>query len=131
MAPSDEGCDEAHCHWDSYRRHVTIQCQRIYQSKRENINLLCTRFNNLKQKNSKLKTLLSIGGWNSGSGMWSEVIFIFPHIKINIKRIIGPVQMALDPAKRKIFVDSCVHMLDRLGVKLLKKTVMKFFLGLL
>merc|ERR1711936_1356006 len=70
LAPSDEGCDEAHCHWDSYRR-----------------------FNNLKQKNSKLKTLLSIGGWNSGSGMWSE--------------------MALDPAKRKVFVDSCVHMLDR------------------
>ena len=23
------------------------------------------------------------------------------------------VKMALDPAKRKIFVDSCVHMLDR------------------
>ena len=120
LAPSDEGCDEAHCHWDSYRRHVTIQCQRIYQSKRENINLLCTRFNNLKQKNSKLKTLLSIGGWNSGSGMWSEVIFIFPHIKINIKRILDLVQMALDPAKRKIFVDSCVHMLDRLVVKLFK-----------
>jgi len=70
LAPSDEGCTGDLCHWDSYRR-----------------------FNNLKQKNPRLKTLLSIGGWNSGSGMWSE--------------------MALDPAKRKIFVDSCVHMLDR------------------
>ena len=83
--------------------------------------MLYTRFNNLKHKNSKLKTLLSIGGWNSGSGMWSEVIFIFHLIKIIFKRILGLVQMALDPAKRKIFVDSCVHMLDRLYVKLFKQ----------
>merc|ERR1712002_59800 len=69
LAPHDEGCDRDHCHYDSFRR-----------------------FNNLKQKNPKLKTLLSIGGWNSGSGQWSE--------------------MALDPAKRKIFVDSCVHFLN-------------------
>jgi len=70
LSPSDEGCDAAHCKYGSY-----------------------DRFNALKQKNPKLKTLLSIGGWNSGSGQWSE--------------------MAMDPAKRKIFVDSCLHMLDR------------------
>merc|ERR1712215_225104 len=65
LAPNDEGCDRDHCHYDSFRR-----------------------FNKLKQKNPKLKTLLSIGGWNSGSGQWSE--------------------MAIDPAKRKTFVNSCV-----------------------
>jgi len=65
LAPWDEGCDGDHCHYDSYRR-----------------------FNQLRQKNPKLKTLLSIGGWNSGSEQWSE--------------------MAADPAKRKIFVDSSV-----------------------
>lgn len=70
LAPWDEGCDAAHCHHDSFRR-----------------------FNALKQKNPALKTLLSIGGWNSGSGQWSE--------------------MAVDPAKRKTFVDSCMHLLDR------------------
>ena len=64
LAPSDEGCDGDHCHWDSYRRFPKIQ-----------IHLVSTffRFNNLKQRNPRLKTLLSIGGWNSGSGMWSEV----------------------------------------------------------
>merc|ERR1712180_97539 len=68
LAPNDEGCDRDHCHYDSFRR-----------------------FNKLKQKNPKLKTLLSIGGWNSGSGQWSE--------------------MAIDPAKRKTFVNSCVKFL--------------------
>ena len=70
LAPSDEGCDGDHCHWDSYRRSQKIQSPKIFC-----IILVSTfcRFNNLKQKNPKLKTLLSIGGWNSGSGMWSEV----------------------------------------------------------
>jgi len=66
LAAWDEGCDAAHCHYDSYRR-----------------------FNQLRQKNPKLKTLLSIGGWNSGSGQWS--------------------QMAADPAKRKTFIESSVQ----------------------
>merc|ERR550519_2387163 len=70
LAPSDEGCDRDHCHYDSFRR-----------------------FNKLKQKNPKLKTLLSIGGWNSGSGQWS--------------------QMAIDPSKRKTFIDSCMEFLTR------------------
>ena len=48
LGPNDEGCDAAHCHYDSYRR-----------------------FNALKQKNPNLKTFLSIGGWNSGSEQWS------------------------------------------------------------
>merc|ERR1712168_1080184 len=61
LAPSDAGCDGDHCHYDSYRR-----------------------FNKLKEKNPKLKTFLSIGGWNSGSEQWSW--------------------MAADPVKRKIFI---------------------------
>jgi len=65
LAAWDIGCDGDHCHYDSYRR-----------------------FNQLRQKNPKLKTLLSIGGWNSGSEVWSH--------------------MAADPAKRKIFIDSSV-----------------------
>merc|ERR1711970_449888 len=65
LASWDEGCDAAHCHYDSYRR-----------------------FNKLREKNPKLKTFLSVGGWNSGSGQWSE--------------------MAADPVKRKTFIDSSV-----------------------
>merc|ERR1711892_138669 len=65
LATWDQGCDAAHCHHDSYRR-----------------------FNKLREKNPKLKTLLSIGGWNSGSGQWS--------------------QMAIDPVKRKTFIESSV-----------------------
>jgi len=72
LAPWDEGCDGDHCHYDSFRR-----------------------FNRLKEKNPKLKTLLSIGGWNTGSGQWSE--------------------MAIDPAKRKTFIDSAVLMAKTFG----------------
>jgi len=69
LAPHDEGCDRDHCHYDSFRR-----------------------FNKLKNKNKDLKTLLSIGGWNTGSEQWSE--------------------MAMDPSKRKIFVESSVKMAE-------------------
>ena len=69
LAPWDEGCDGDHCHWDSFRR-----------------------FTKLKEKNPALKTLLSIGGWNTGSGQWS--------------------QMAIDPMKRKTFIDSAVMMAE-------------------
>jgi len=69
QAPNDEGCDRDHCHYDSFRRFIK-----------------------LKNQNPNLKLLLSIGGWNSGSGQWS--------------------QMAIDPSKRKTFVDSCIHFLD-------------------
>ena len=43
----------------------------------------------LKQKNPSLVTMLSIGGWNSGSEQWSW--------------------MASDPEKRRIFVDSVIR----------------------
>jgi len=72
LAPWDEGCDGDHCHYDSYRR-----------------------FNALKQQNNKLKTLLSIGGWNSGSGQWSI--------------------MAADPNKRSIFIQSSVNLITKYG----------------
>merc|ERR1712098_697872 len=45
QAPNDEGCDRDHCHYDSFRRFIK-----------------------LKNQNPNLKLLLSIGGWNSGSG---------------------------------------------------------------
>ena len=72
LAPWDEGCDGDHCHYDSYRR-----------------------FNALKQQNSELKTLLSIGGWNTGSGQWSI--------------------MAADPSKRSIFIKSAVKLATTFG----------------
>jgi len=72
LAPWDEGCDGDHCHYDSFRR-----------------------FNALKQKNSELKTLLSIGGWNTGSGQWSI--------------------MAADPQKRSTFIQSAVAMASKFG----------------
>jgi len=65
LASWDQGCDAAHCHYDSYRR-----------------------FTQLKQQNPSLKTLLSVGGWNSGSYVWSV--------------------MSADPVKRKTFIDSSV-----------------------
>jgi len=67
LSPHDDGCDGDHCHFNSFRR-----------------------FTNLKKKNPDLKTLISIGGWNTGSGQWS--------------------QMAKDPEKRKIFIESSVKM---------------------
>jgi len=72
LSPSDEGCDAAHCHYDSMRR-----------------------FNKLKQKNPNLKTLLSFGGWNTGSGQWSI--------------------MAKDKTKRDIFVQSSLRMVQTFG----------------
>lgn len=72
LAPWDQGCDGDHCHWDSYRR-----------------------FNKLKEVNPDLKTLISVGGWNSGSGQWS--------------------QMASDPMKRDIFIKSSVSFVARFG----------------
>merc|ERR1719341_2363525 len=72
LAPWDEGCEGDHCHYDSYRR-----------------------FNKLKEQNPALKTLLSIGGWNTGSGQWS--------------------QMAIDPAKRKTFIGSAVLLAKTFG----------------
>jgi chitinase len=72
LAPWDEGCEGGLCNYDSYRR-----------------------FNALKTVNPRLKTFISIGGWNSGSEQWSE--------------------MALDPAKRKIFVESAVAFTSKYG----------------
>ena len=72
LAPWDEGCDGDHCHYDSFRR-----------------------FNKLKEVNPELKTFLSIGGWNTGSGQWS--------------------QMAIDPAKRKTFIESSVKLAETFG----------------
>lgn len=72
LAPWDEGCDGDHCHYDSFRR-----------------------FTGLKKINPELKTLLSIGGWNTGSGQWSI--------------------MAADPNKRSIFIRSSVKMAKTFG----------------
>ncbi|XP_076330487.1 putative chitinase 10 [Tachypleus tridentatus] len=49
------------------------------------------RFNDLRKINPELTTILAIGGWNEGSVKYSN--------------------MARDPAKRKIFIDSCVEFL--------------------
>jgi chitinase len=72
LAPWDEGCDGDHCKYDSYRR-----------------------FNKLKEINPELKTFLSIGGWNTGSGQWS--------------------MMAIDPDKRRTFIASAVKMAETYG----------------
>ncbi|KAG0711283.1 Acidic mammalian chitinase [Chionoecetes opilio] len=53
------------------------------------------RFNALKQKNTKLITILAVGGWNEGSAKYSN--------------------MAADPAKRKKFVDSSIELLKTHG----------------
>jgi len=64
---TDMGCvpDPLNCKYDSYRRMVA-----------------------LKNINPELVVMLSIGGWNAGSGAFS--------------------MMAADPAKRKIFIDSLI-----------------------
>ncbi|KAG0711282.1 Acidic mammalian chitinase [Chionoecetes opilio] len=49
------------------------------------------RFTALKKKNTKLVTILAVGGWNEGSTKYSN--------------------MAADPAKRKTFVDSSIKLL--------------------
>lgn len=72
LAPWDEGCDSDHCRYDSFRR-----------------------FNKLKEINPELKTFLSIGGWNTGSGQWS--------------------MMAIDPVKRRTFINSAVKMAQKYG----------------
>ncbi|XP_066963997.1 LOW QUALITY PROTEIN: acidic mammalian chitinase-like [Macrobrachium rosenbergii] len=51
------------------------------------------RFTKLKEKNIYLKTILGVGGWNEGSTKYSE--------------------MAADPAKRKIFIDSTITLLKK------------------
>jgi chitinase len=53
------------------------------------------RFNELRNKNPALTTILAIGGWNAGSANYSE--------------------MASDPAKRKTFIDSCVSFVPKYG----------------
>lgn len=51
------------------------------------------RFNKLKKKNEKLKTILAIGGWNEGSIKYSN--------------------MAKSEQSRKTFVKSVVNMLEK------------------
>lgn len=51
------------------------------------------RFNNLKKINSKLKTIIAIGGWNEGSIKYSN--------------------MATQPESRKIFVQSVVDFIKK------------------
>lgn len=53
------------------------------------------RFNALKKKNEKLKTILAIGGWNEGSIKYSS--------------------MAKSETSRKTFVKSVVNMLEKYG----------------
>jgi len=74
QAPGDPGCvpDPANCNYDSYRRFVA-----------------------LKEKNPDFVPMLSIGGWNSGSGRFS--------------------MMAKDSVRRKTFIDSVVPFLQLYG----------------
>lgn len=72
QSPDDPDCDEAHCNFDSYRRFVA-----------------------LKSKNPDFIPMISIGGWNSGSGRFSA--------------------MAKDPAKKQLFLDSLIPFLERYG----------------
>ena len=72
QAPTDPGCDSAHCHYDSYRRFVA-----------------------LKSRNADFVPMLSIGGWNAGSGRFSS--------------------MASKPERRKIFIESVIPFLQRYG----------------
>lgn len=53
------------------------------------------RFNNLKQRNPNLKTLIAIGGWNEGSSKYSD--------------------MAGNPGARQTFVSSVVDFLGKHG----------------
>merc|ERR1712141_96063 len=71
QAPEDCGPDGSiYCHYDSYRRFI-----------------------NLKQSYPNFKPMISIGGWNAGSGSYS--------------------MMAADPQKRKTFIDSLSEFLDK------------------
>ena len=51
------------------------------------------RFNNLRNENPHLTTLISIGGWNEGSVKYSK--------------------MAMNKSTRKIFIDSVVEFLQK------------------
>ncbi|KAH9640940.1 hypothetical protein HF086_003030 [Spodoptera exigua] len=53
------------------------------------------KFNALKEKNSSLKTLLAVGGWNEGSAKYST--------------------MAASPTLRKNFIDSALNMITKHG----------------
>ncbi|RZC35409.1 chitinase, partial [Asbolus verrucosus] len=53
------------------------------------------RFNALRQKNSNLKTLIAIGGWNEGSANYSSV--------------------AADPIKRATFINSALELVQTWG----------------
>jgi chitinase len=53
------------------------------------------RFVNLKSQNAGLKTLVAIGGWNEGSEKYSK--------------------MAMDPAKRRTFINSVIPFLQKHG----------------
>ena len=76
------------------------------------------RFTGLKKKNPGLKTLLAIGGWNEGSEKYSivnENYYCHSNVK-HCKRwffIKKKQQMASDPAKRAVFVQSVVDFLIR------------------
>lgn len=70
LAPED--CEPGYCNYDGYRRFVA-----------------------LKNINPNFVPMLSVGGWNAGSGKYS--------------------MMAQDPAKRKTFIDSAIVLLKKYG----------------
>ncbi|TRY63193.1 hypothetical protein TCAL_02085 [Tigriopus californicus] len=70
LAPED--CEPFYCNYDSYRRFTALG-------------------------SDKFVPILSIGGWNAGSGKYS--------------------MMAKDPAKRKTFVDSVIPFLEKFNFK--------------
>ena len=69
LGPQDCPLGAAECNYDSYRRFIK-----------------------LKDRNPNFKAMISIGGWNAGSGAYSD--------------------MAADPMKRKTFIDSVGQFLD-------------------
>merc|ERR1711953_1303799 len=70
LGPQDCPLGDAECHYDSYRRFI-----------------------GLKKQSSNFKPMISIGGWNAGSGAYSD--------------------MAADPIKRKNFVETVAEFLDK------------------
>jgi len=64
-----EDCEPGYCYWDNYRKFIA-----------------------LKDQNPDFVPMISIGGWNAGSGAYST--------------------MAADPEKRKTFIDSLGEFLD-------------------
>ena len=96
LSPTDEGCDAAHCKYDSYRRVVALK-QRNPQLKVKLLHdmTILTWQGWHDNYDMTLQVLLSIGGWNSGSEQWSW--------------------MAADSESRATFVASVMRFVETFG----------------